>query len=286
MPVVWDPQLIALSVGGMYRLCTCWQITRTDGVVLKITDHDHPVVLADGFTYSPQNGIYAGARQKQEGTQSQNTETRGVISSDLITNADLRAGRYREAEIQESLVDWKYPYAGRYRFIRYWIDSTTFTGEQWTASLIGLTGQLRQKSGRTITRTCNADLGDARCKINLPALAVTGSVVTITSPKLKFTTTLTNPRGFFNDGILTWTSGQNTAIQSEMKNSLLAGGALTLQLRTPFDITIGDTFSVVPGCNKTTGSGGCGRYNNLINFRGYDTVPGSNILFKVPNASA
>lgn len=283
MPIQPSAQLTALSVERIFRFCTCWKITRTDGVVIRLTDHDHPIVLPDGQTYDPQNGMSASARQKQQGTQSQNTETSGVVSSDLITTTDLRTGRYREAEILEFLVDWRYPWAGIYNQQRYWIEDVTYTGDLWQATLIGLTGRLRRKSGRKYTRTCDADLGDDRCGIDLEALRVSGTVGTVQEARRKFNTNLTNPRGYFNDGVLTWVTGNNANLLSEIKASLLLNGQIMLWLRTGLDIQTGDTFTIVPGCNKQPST--CrDRYNNLINFRGFDTMPGNETLLRVPNA--
>lgn len=285
MPFDLSQELTALSIHGIFRFCTCWKITRTDGTVLRITDHDHPLTLTGDGTYSPQDGMYPSARQKQQGTNSQNTQTRGVISSSLIKEEDLRAGIYREAQIEEFMLDWRYPWAGRYNYVRYFIENVSFTEEQWTANLIGLTGKLRRKWGRKITRTCNADLGDARCGIDLEALAVDGTVDAVSQSRRKFSTDLSNPVGYFNDGLLVWNAGLNTGLVSEVKAYVANLGQVILWLRTPFDIFPGDTFTIKPGCNKQPST--CDvKYGNILNFRGYDTVPGANAVFKIPDANA
>lgn len=280
MPSPMTPHLVALSLSGVLRQSTCWKITRTDGTVIALTDHDSPLVVG-GVTYSPTNGMSSSARQKQQGTKAQNAEARGVVSSDLITEADLRAGKYRDALIEEFVVDWRYPHAGQFARARFWIDSLAFTGDHWTANIAGAIGRLKRKIGRTYNRTCDANLGDSRCSFDRSSVTVSGSVSTIVEQRRVFTTGLTAARGYYNLGVLTWTSGANVGEISEVKNYVLAGGRVSLQLRTPFDIAASDAFTIWPGCDKTLAT--CkAKFNNVANFRGFPSMLGSDTLVKSP----
>ena len=43
------------------------------------------------------------------------------------------------------------------------------------------------------------------------------------------------------------------------------------------DYVIGDTFSIVPGCNKIGRLGHCKLvYDNYLRFRGFEDIPGGN----------
>jgi len=284
MPIEVSGNLSALTISGEHRFASCWKILRRDGTIIRLTDHDSLLVLPNDGTYQPQNGVEASARQKKEGGPAANFEVRGVLSSDLITPEDLLAGRYREADVTEFMVDWRYPHAGVFRTHQYIIEDTQHDGREWKGSVVGLSSRLRHKKGRKLTRTCDADFGDSRCKVSLAAHTYTGSVVGIFSSRQAFTTSLNHPRAFFNGGRLTWTSGQNNGILCEIKNSLATagGGRVTLWLKTPLDVEAGNTFSVIRGCPKTYNA--CVGYANLANFRGFDTMPGNDTLMRTPDA--
>lgn len=283
MPVEYSGALAALTVGGECRFASCWRVERRDGVVIRLTDHDCALTIPGDGTYLPMDGVEASARQSREGGDAQNFEVRGILSDDAISAEDLLAGRYREAKVRESSVDWRYPHLGPFHVKTYSIEDTVHDGREWRGNLVGMAARLRQRVGRKMNRTCDADFGDARCKFDAASLEVASEVVAVAEYRRAFTTTLTQARAYFNSGVLTWTSGPNVGVVSEVKNSLFAGGKVSLQLRTPFDVSPGDEFAIRPGCAKTYAM--CkNRYDNLLNFRGFDTVPGNDSLMRTPDA--
>lgn len=266
--------ITALLVHGVHRWATCWKIERTDGVNLTFTDHDRPVTV-DGEDYSPAIAPSASARQKTEGLgRVMDVEVRGFIDSVLITDDDLRAGKYRGAKVTEFLVDWRFPFAGKFQTLVYWIRETTFDRESWSAQCEGLLGRMKNKVGQVLNRTCRHTLGDSSCQVNTAALAVTGAASTILTDRLKFTASgFSGADGFYDGGLLTWTSGLNTGLTSEVKEFLASGATITLQLSTPYTIAASDDFTLIPGCDKNLTT--CkDKFNNVINFGGYPTLVG------------
>lgn len=53
------------------------------------------------------------------------------------------------------------------------------------------------------------------------------------------------------------------------------GGGSQIGLFKPFFFTVaaGDAFTVLPGCDHSTGSGGCAGRNNLARFGGFPHIP-------------
>lgn len=80
--------------------------------------------------------------------------------------------------------------------------------------------------------------------------------------------------GYFAYGNLTWTSGANEGLVSQVKT--FAPGVVTLGLPPPNPIAVGDTYSIVAGCDKTFGR--CQAYGNIIHFRGEPFIPGPDVL--------
>ena len=75
----------------------------------------------------------------------------------------------------------------------------------------------------------------------------------------------------FSQGTLMFQGGQNAGVLVQVKSA----SADQIMLAAPLEYTpvTGDAFTLWPGCDHTTGAGGCARYNNLANFRGFPFVP-------------
>ncbi len=269
-----------------HRLSRCWWIRRTDNFNLYLTDHDHELTLSDGVTYTPIGGLDATAIRKAGALEEQNFEARGVISSDAITYDDLRAGRYHEAEVNEYVVDWLYPWAGNLQHTLYWITETSFDGERWTAQVSGIPYWLRFATGSLLSRNCGADLGDDRCGVDMTVLDQIGEVQTINDVRREFVPLsgwVDGTSGYYDDGTLVWTTGANANIECIVRSYTLSPATFSLYLRTPFDIAAGDTFYVFPGCDKRKVT--CStKFANVVNFRGFEFMPGSDKLIQTPTS--
>jgi hypothetical protein len=46
----------------------------------------------------------------------------------------------------------------------------------------------------------------------------------------------------------------------------------------PFEVVVGDAYSLLPGCRKRLAEDCRDKFNNVVNFRGFPHVPGINRL--------
>jgi uncharacterized phage protein (TIGR02218 family) len=271
----------------VHRFATLWRLTRKDGNVLRFTNHDAGITYASQF-YTPMGAISSTAKQKIEGLRDRNLDFNGALTSDAITYNDLIAGKYRQAKIEEYLVDWRYPWADPFASYVYFIVNTTFTGEIWQAQVEGLTHRLKQQVGRVYGRTCDVHaFGDSRCNVAGGEAAYTssGSVTGVNVSRRDFNTTVSQPTNYFKYGYVKWTSGLNTGLTMEVNKSYGTAGRLTLWLPMPYDVAVGDTFNVVAGCDRLIGT--CfEKFDNVANFRGFPTIPGTDAMLKTPNSKS
>lgn len=158
------------------RVAHCFEIERRDGIRLQFTDNITPITFR-GVTWSPAS-FTTSARRRELGNKPASFEAAGGITSDRITVADLRAGKYQGARMTEYMIDWRYPHLEPLVVNRYRIEGTTFDGEQFTADVQGLPYILRTKVGNFYGRTCRHSLGNSECRAafatqtNIPVLAV------------------------------------------------------------------------------------------------------------------
>lgn len=107
------------------------------------------------------------------------------------------------------------------------------------------------------------------CSLNKASFAVSGAVTGGVSLS-GFATNLTQPDGWFSLGNIVFTSGQNNGLR--MMPRSYASKAISLIAPMPFAVTVGDTFTAYPGCDKTTTT--CAnKFNNLVNFGGQPLIP-------------
>jgi uncharacterized phage protein (TIGR02218 family) len=126
---------------------------------------------------------------------------------------------------------------------------------------------------RTFKPDCAWNFGDGNC--NPPGgisaftqafTAASGSTVWSLTPATAFS----QAAGYFTQGIATCVSGANAGLSQTVK--LHASGVLTMMNPWLIAPNVGDTFSVVAGCDRTPTM--CqNKFSNLVNFGGTTFVP-------------
>ena len=157
----------------------------------------------------------------------------------------------------------------------------------FVAEVRSLAHVLNQTVGRTFQHACDAELGDARCGIDLndPAFRATGSVTGVTDDRSFAGSGLSGfAAGWFALGRLSWTSGPNAGRVAEVASHDVVGGArrLTLLEAPVRSIAAGHDFVVRAGCDKRLET--CrDRFANVVNFRGFPHIPGQDTVVRYPN---
>lgn len=271
-------------------LCICVKLTRQDTVVMGFTTHDREVIV-DGVTYSPVDSIQSTAVRHELGTGIANLDIEGliketVLSSESITETELRAGIYDSARVEMFIVDWLNPTKDVEVIITGTTGEVEIRERQYKTEVRGLMQKMSQQIGELTSPLCRVKrLGDERCKIDIEDYTFTSTVVSITSLRL-ITFTDAHATGYFDYGIVRFTSGLNAGIEKEIKSSVLVSGdnEITLQEAFPYEIEPGDIAELEAGCDRkiTTCSV---KFDNVVNFRGEPYCPGTDQLIKVGRMS-
>jgi len=102
---------------------------------------------------------------------------------------------------------------------------------------------------------------------------VTGSVTGVTSRRQFADAGLTQPTGWFDGGVVTFTGGANAGLSREVKSYSASGDQVILQEPFPYDIALSDAYEITAGCDKSFATCGA-KFDNVVNFRGFPHVPG------------
>lgn len=118
--------------------------------------------------------------------------------------------------------------------------------------------------------TCLHTLYDAGCGFDKNAVLRSSSVGSVNSDG-SINTSLAQAAGYFNMGVVTFTSGVNIGVTRSVKN--FASGVISFPYPLPNAAGIGDTFTIVPGCDKRR-TGDCfSKFANIQHFKGFEFIP-------------
>ncbi len=271
---------------GATTLCWCWRLSRLDGTRYGFTDHDHNLTF-DGTLFEAASGFSASELSAGVGLSTDNLEAQGALMSNRLNEDELAQGRFDDAQVEIFRVNWADP-------VQRVLMSSGSLGEvkrgenSFSAEVRGLSHYLQQPKGRLVQYGCDAAFGDTRCSINTgsgSAFRLAGVVVDVQS-RHAFTVSGLEAfaSGWFARGNLIWRSGANAPGRMEIKqHRVLENGDVFMELwqDMAFDISTGETFDAIVGCDKQFST--CrDKFSNQINFRGFPHVPGNDFIVSYP----
>lgn len=267
------------------RLAKIWRIERTDGVILRFTEHDRDLVV-DGETFLATASFDPSAIKASADMSVDDLEVIGAFDSSFITEADLLGGRFNGASFWVAEVLWDDLAAGKdvLRFGR--LGNVKEAGGKFTAELLGATHRLQLPIGDLYSATCRATLGDAMCGVDMAPFTFSGVATSVASRKT-FNAIPDSPAWVIpaNDpdrfafGLVTWDTGDNAGLSMEVYS--FNGLTCDLLLSMPFDIEPGDGFTITAGCKHDRRT--CrDRFDNIRRFQGEPDVPVSDDIIKGP----
>ncbi len=274
-----------LLESGVTTFARCWLLERTDGEKLGFTDHDRDLTF-DSVTYEALSGVDPTEVNQTHDLAVDTMDIHGALQSDKLNENDLAAGLYDNAELTLYLVDWT-DTANRAVIFAGSVGEVSRGRVNFVVEMRGLSHALNQERGRIYSRGCDADLGDARCGVDLTSATFkgTGAITTVASNRSFAASGLGSYQdGWFKSGKLTWTTGQNAGAVIEVKYHSNNGSIVQFELweTMPFDIEVGDDFIVTAGCDKSVAT--CkARFDNVVNYRGFPFIPGTDALTSYAN---
>ena len=258
--------------GSAVTVCRCWQIARTDGTVMGFTDHDAAVTF-DGVTHSAMSGLASSGDVVRAGLGVGGLEVAGALSAAGLDAVELASGKYDFAKLTVWLVNWA-EVSERVVLRNGTLGEVTRADGAFRAEVRGPAQALETVRGRVFTKSCDADLGDARCGVDLSALARAATVVAVDGARLTLSGIGDLADGYLANGIARMTSGADTGSRAAIVRHSAAGDAV-VQLRTAFvSVEVGDGVEVTPGCDKRFAT--CiETFANGMNFQGFPHIPGN-----------
>jgi uncharacterized phage protein (TIGR02218 family) len=265
-------------------LAHCLKVTRLDEQVYGLTSCDRDVVL-NGVTYLADPGLLVQNLSFQSGGQVPNTEVMFLPDGVILSRTDFLAGLWNSAAFELFELNYLQPADGVNTLLKGKLGEARPNRDGFVCELRGLGQALQQPIGEVTTKTCRAELGDNRCKVNLVAYTFAGTVMT--AGQQTFTDSgLAQAADYFKEGRVTWVTGENSGLQAKVK-AHAGGGVITLTLPMIKPVQAGDTFTIVAGCQKRherstanpSGVSDCiDKFANILNFQGEPHLRGNDQL--------
>lgn len=214
-------------------------------------------------------------------------EISGAID-DYISEAAVNGGKWDDAKAW--LVRISPGVAGVSPILKGKVREARVEGDTFVFEVRNAAAALNQELGRTITAYCDVEeFGDSRCGYTVPVVTATVAAVT-DALRLTVSYSGTYADNYFNIGKLTFTSGTLNGVSSDNIFDFASGGAdagaLVLFEPLPALPEVGDTLELRIGCSRLRRSEDpdvrtCMFYDNVVNFRGFPDVPGSDQVLTV-----
>lgn len=281
--------LLSHIQGTTVTICTCWKITRKDGVVMGFTDNAEDLVIS-GVTYKAKTGYTRTAIASSLDLSVDNMQLEGVIDDSDIEEADLSAGLYDNAEIEIFITNFEDLTMGVMTLKYGNFGELTLKDKTYVAEFRGLSQKLSREIGDIYTPDCRFDLYDSNCTIS-PTGGNTIQDIAVDdlsdpNPYVFGCGDLTDPvtaGASWVGGFVEWKTGSNADTKSEIKAFNSGTQQITLYLPTNYPIKDGDEFNIYVGCDKKAST--CKDvFNNILNFGGFLFMPSVRFVLNYPDA--
>jgi uncharacterized phage protein (TIGR02218 family) len=154
------------------------------------------------------------------------------------------------------------------------LGTVEIAGGGFSAALRGTAGLFEQAACDATSPTCRAELGDARCRVDLAGRRMRVAVASAEGVELAAAGLAA---GAFAGGRLRWLDGANAGLAARIVANDAAG--VTLEDTPAFAVAAGDRCEVTEGCDKAFATC-CARFGNAANFRGEPHLPGNDLLVR------
>lgn len=242
-----------------------------------------------GVTYRATDGAGLSALDFSRNLAVDNAEIQAaIVNSEDITKRDVRAGKLDDVEFFYFFLDYTNLANGQVILQRGDLGDITIGSITVSIETRSLAERMRQVFGEIISPVCRADVFDndnprvlRRCPALRATFLVTGSISGLLDNRIVFDNTLTEPTGWFSDGVMTVLTGENADLDFKIK-TFTSPGRFELVEGAVYPFAIGDTFEATPGCDGFISTHVTKFGLEARTFKGHPHIPGDQAQWGSP----
>lgn len=267
--------------GPLITVAYGWRLERTDGVTVGFTSHDADV-LHDGILLKSSPGMQPTTIVQSVGLENDGLDVSGALTSDLIRQDDLMAGRWDGAYVEIFLFDWSAPARGKRVLASGELGAVSFADDAFAAELLGIQSRLDKAVASQTAPSCRAQFCDAACGLSRERFRHLATISHVQAYVISVNGGAPFTPGQLAYGSVRWLTGLNAGLEFSIVDNGTA--AMELQTMPQAPVHAGDMIQVIEGCDKRMTT--CAtRFGNGINFRGEPYLPGNDLLTRYPGAN-
>ncbi len=271
-----NPWLAGPVTSGAYA----WRLERRDGVTIGITSHDHNLEMG-GLLYRSSPGLEPATILHSSDLENDGLEIRGAIDNDALNEENLFAGRWDNARLTISLINWTDPDTAPRVLAHGVLGEISTQDGAFEVGVNSLKALLDRPAFPVTSPHCRAQFCDAACGLSRERFRHVASVQSAAGNVITFDPELSALNGNASFGRLRWLQGENCGyVNCVVAN---AGSVVTLAEAPRFPVLAGQRAEIFEDCDKMLST--CAtRYGNAINFRGEPHLPGNDLLMRYPGS--
>lgn len=257
-------------------LAFLWRLRRRDGVEIGFTSHDRDMHV-QGLRFSAGPGMSPSAVSVEGSFAPADMEVSGIISDGFITRADIAAGRWDGAAAVLMIADWAQLRAQPQPLFRGRVKCVRLRAFNASSFVMELESELSDLERWRALRTgplCRAELGDARCGVDMEARSCDLEFIQTSSEQVRVPALAAVDAGRFGLGRLRFLNGALAGVDRTVCS--LEGDELLLDTALPTEGAEG-WLRLWEGCDKRFDT--CRTvFANGASFVGEPHVPGEDSL--------
>lgn len=253
-----------------------WLVQRPDGIGFATTSHDQ-TQQQGSVSLEPTADISPGELVISDDLFRSSLSLEGGLSSTAISSEELASGRWSGSLVRLLAGDWSQSVAPSL-LAEGTLGGINVEGDRMSASIDLVPPAAYRTVCSQTSPECRATLGDRRCGIDMRSRRRRILVEAIDNDAI-----VVAPDDYagFRMGRLRWSSGRGCGIEQLIID--VDGPRLRLLGGVDERIVTGDRAIITEGCDGRRAT--CSeRFDNILNFRGEPSLPGSEILMRFPGA--
>lgn len=277
--------LLDYFASASFNVCLGAHTVSSSGLVSAVTSWSRNLTGIPGYpgvTFSSVGGVTPSQFEQPSGLDATNMEQDVFLMPLGLDEDDVLAGKWSAAECTVFQMNPDTPNMGQLILVSGNLGRFTQEGRMIRMEIRGLNDKLTQMIGRVTKFLCDADYGDARCKLDLVARGEvhTGALSHVTSQTVFRDTARTEGPEYFDNARGAFTSGNNNGFEFHVNTWNNVTKEWVLHFPMPYLPQVGDTYTINRGCEKRPSD--CTNRLNIINYRGYPHMRTLELVNKLP----